>query len=117
VSLCAPPWRGSGHAVNHTEFHEEMQIGADFVLSYGFSFVCNKTPVSVSAFGDIDLRDDESFIRPVVEAGRKMIAVDDPQASCLHNVHSGSTSRCFSRYSMPAFVLPTLFPCYESLDA
>jgi hypothetical protein len=71
----------------------------------------------VSTFGDIDLRDDESFIRPVVEAERKVIAVDDPQASCLHIVHPGSTSRCFPRYSMPAFVLPTVFACYESPDA
>ncbi|WP_238535599.1 hypothetical protein [Paraburkholderia phytofirmans] len=42
-----------------------------------------------------------------------MIAVDDPQASCLHLVHPASTSRCFSRYSMPSFTLPTLFPGYD----
>ncbi|WP_243671979.1 glycosyltransferase family 2 protein [Paraburkholderia kirstenboschensis] len=104
----------SGQSVSHVEFHEKMQIGADFVLFYGFSYVYEKALAAVSAFGDIDLCDDESFIRPVVEAGRKVIAADDPQASCLHIVHPGSTSRCFSRHSMPSFILPTLFPCYEA---
>ncbi|WP_258194653.1 hypothetical protein [Paraburkholderia sp. BL18I3N2] len=72
---------------------------------------------AISAFDDIDLCDDESFIRRVVEAGRDVIAVDDPQASCLHPVHLASPSRCFSRYSMPSFRLPTLFPDYEGYPA
>lgn len=107
----------SGQSVSHVEFHEKMQIGADFVLFYGFSYVYEKALAAVSAFDDIDLCDDESFIRPVVEAGCKVVAADDPQASCLHIVHPGSTSRCFSRYSMPSFILPTLFPCYEGSPA
>ncbi|WP_345811728.1 glycosyltransferase family A protein [Paraburkholderia sp. PREW-6R] len=103
----------SGRTVSHIEFHEKMQIGADFILFYGFSYVYDKARAAISAFDDVDLYDDESFIRRVVNAGRKVIAVDDPQASCLHLVHPASTSRCFSRHSMPSFLLPTLFPCYE----
>jgi glycosyltransferase involved in cell wall biosynthesis len=103
----------SGRSVSHIEFHEKMQIGADFILFYGFSYVYDKALAAISAFDDIDLCDDESFIRRVVEAGRNVVAMDDPQASCLHLVHPASTSRCFSRYSMPAFTLRTLFPGYE----
>lgn len=103
----------NGRSVSHVEFHEKRQIGADFILFYGFSYVYDKALAEVSAFDDINLYDDENFIRRVVNADAKVIAVDDPLASCLHLVHPGSTSRCFSRYSMPPFTLPTLFPGYE----
>ncbi|ASV98140.1 glycosyltransferase family 2 protein [Paraburkholderia aromaticivorans] len=107
----------SGRSVSHIEFHEKMQIGADFILFYGFSYVYDAALAAVSAFDDIDLYEDERFIRRVVDAGRKVIAVDDPRASCLHLVHPASTSRCFSRYSMPSFILPTLFPGYQGYPA
>ena len=103
----------TGSEVSQLEFHEKQQIGADFILFYGFSYVYRRALLQVSGFDDIDLRDDESFIRRVVDAGHQVIAVDDKQRSCLHLVHPSSTSRCFSRYSMPAFLLPQLFPEYD----
>jgi hypothetical protein len=106
-----------GRTVSHLEFHEKMQIGADFILFYGFSYVYDRARAADFAFDDVDLYEDESFIRRVVSAGRKVIAVDDPQASCLHLVHPASTSRCFSRHSIPPFLLPTVFPCYEGYVA
>lgn len=98
--------------VSQIEFHEKMQIGADFILFYGFSFVYRRALAEVAGFADINLNDDESFMRRVVEAGRPVIAADDSQRSCLHLVHPASTSRCFSRYSLPPFLLPSLFPEY-----
>jgi glycosyltransferase involved in cell wall biosynthesis len=103
----------SGSSVSTIEFHEKKQIGADFILFYGFSYVYRKGLAAVSSFDDIDLCDDESFIRGVVKAGHHVVTADDPQQSCLHLVHPTSTSRCFSRYSMPPFLLPKLFPGYE----
>ena len=107
----------TGGEVSQVEFHEKMQIGADFILFYGFSYVYRKALFDVSNFDDIDLRDDESFIRRVVETGHQVIAADDTRRSCLHLVHPASTSRCFSRHSMPAFLLPQLFPEYEGYPA
>ena len=103
--------------ISEVEFHEKMQIGADFILFYGFSFVYQRSLCETMAFDDIDINDDESFIRRVVNANRPVIAADDPRRSCLHVVHPNSTSRCFSRYSMPPFLLPTLFPDYEGYPA
>jgi len=103
----------TGNSVGTVEFHEKRKIGADFILFYGFSYVYRKAALDVTHFDDIDLREDESFIRRIVEAGRKVLAADDTHASCLHLIHPASTSRCFSRYSMPPFTLPRMFPEYE----
>ncbi|WP_321913163.1 MULTISPECIES: glycosyltransferase family 2 protein [unclassified Paraburkholderia] len=103
----------TGNSVATVEFHDKMKIGADFILFYGFSYVYRKALFEEARFDDIDLSEDESFIRRIVEAGRKVLAADDTQASCLHLIHPASTSRCFSRYSMPAFTVPKMFPEYE----
>jgi glycosyltransferase involved in cell wall biosynthesis len=103
----------TGNSVGTVEFHDGMKIGADFILFYGFSYVYRKALFEVARFDEIDLSEDESFIRRVVAAGRTALAADDRQASCLHLIHPASTSRCFSRYSMPAFTLPKVFPGYE----
>jgi glycosyltransferase involved in cell wall biosynthesis len=103
----------TGTSVEHIEFHEKMQIGADFLLFYGFSYVYRKNLFDRFAFDDISLYEDERFIKSIVSTGGKVIAVDDKAASCLHLIHPTSTSRCFSRYSMPDFVLRRLFPGYE----
>jgi glycosyltransferase involved in cell wall biosynthesis len=103
----------TGASVKTVEFHDKMKIGADFILFYGFSYVYRKALFDEARFDEIDLSEDESFIRRVVGSGRKVLAADDTQASCLHLIHPASTSRCFSRYSMPAFTLPKMFPEYE----
>jgi hypothetical protein len=103
----------SGSSVNAVEFHEKKQIGADFILFYGFSYVYRKALTAASRFDDIDLGEDASFIKRVVKAGHKVTTADDPNHSCLHLIHPASTSRCFSRYSIPPFLLPKLFPGYE----
>ena len=103
----------SGTTTRHVEFHPQMKIGADFVLFYGFSYVYRKALMAIAHYDDIDLSDDESFIKRVVNTENSVIAVDDQTQSCLHLIHPASTSRCFSRYSMPDFILPRLFPEYE----
>ncbi|MDR2853149.1 MAG: glycosyltransferase [Burkholderiaceae bacterium] len=102
----------TGSSVQQFDFHQKMQIGADFILFYGFSYVYEKSLIALSAFNDVSLCDDESFIKPLVQAGCKIIAVDDPGCTCLHLVHPGSTSRCFSAWSIPPFLLSRLFPQY-----
>lgn len=100
-------------SVGMVEFHERRQIGADFIMFYGFSYVYKKALGQSALFDDIDLCDDESFARRALAAGRKLIAVDDPERHCLHLVHGASTARCFARHSMPMFLLPQLFPGYR----
>lgn len=102
-----------GKEVSTVTFHEKMQIGADFILFYGFAYVYRKTLFEIARFDDVNLCEDESFIRRVVESGQKVLAAEDTQASCLHLIHPASTSRCFSRHSLPVFLLPRLFPEYE----
>lgn len=103
----------TGNSVGTVEFHDKMKIGADFILFYGFSYVYRKALFARAQFDDIDLGEDESFIRRLLNDGHKVLAADDPQQSCLHLIHPASTSTCFSRYSMPSFMLPKLFPEYE----
>ncbi|AQG99580.1 glycosyl transferase family A [Burkholderia sp. KK1] len=103
----------TGNRIEQVEFHDKMQIGTDFVLFYGFSYVYKKPSGNGPAFEDINLSEDELFVRRLIENGGKVIAVDDRNASCLHLIHPGSTSRCFSRYAMPAFLIPQLFPDYR----
>jgi glycosyltransferase involved in cell wall biosynthesis len=103
----------TGNSVGTVEFHDKMKIGADFILFYGFSYVYRKALFEIAQFDDVNLCEDESFIRRIVEGGRKVLAADDTQQGCLHLIHPASTSRCFSRYSMPSFILPRLFPEYE----
>jgi glycosyltransferase involved in cell wall biosynthesis len=102
----------TGGSASPVEFHEKLQIGADFILFYGFSYVYREALAAASSFDDIDLCEDESFIKRVITAGH-IVTADDPQQSCLHLLHPASTSRCFSRCSMPPFLLPRLFPGYE----
>ncbi|WP_321815963.1 MULTISPECIES: glycosyltransferase family 2 protein [unclassified Paraburkholderia] len=102
----------SGQTVNTVTFHDKMKIGADFILFYGFAYVYRKSLFDIAHYDDVNLGEDESFIRRVVAAGEKVLAADDTQASCLHLIHPASTSRCFSRYALPMFLLPRLFPDY-----
>lgn len=99
--------------IEQVSFHEKMQIGPDFILFYGFSYVYSKNLTALSPFEDVNLFDDSTFITKIIHADRRVIAVDDQGASCLHLVHPQSTSRCFSRYEMPCFLLPRIFPQYE----
>jgi len=101
------------NTVGMIEFHERRQIGADFIVFYGFSYVYKKALGQSALFDDIDLCDDESFAKRALAAGCKFIAVDDPERDCLHLVHGTSTARCFAAYSMPMFLLPQLFPGYQ----
>jgi glycosyltransferase involved in cell wall biosynthesis len=103
----------TGNSVDTVTFHDKMKIGADFILFYGFSYVYRKSLIDVAQYDDINLCEDESFIRGVVMAGHKVLATDDQRASCLHLIHPASTARSFSRYSIPPFILPKLFPEYE----
>jgi glycosyltransferase involved in cell wall biosynthesis len=102
-----------GKSVGTVTFHEKMQIGADFILFYGFAYVYRKALLETARYDDVNIGEDESFIRRVVEAGGNVLAAEDTQASCLHLIHPASTSRCFSRYAVPRFLLPKLFPEYE----
>jgi glycosyltransferase involved in cell wall biosynthesis len=103
----------TGQSVEPIHFHDKMQIGADFLLFYGFSYVYRKSLAENYPFEDVNLYEDEHFIKTAVANDAKIIATDDRAASCLHLVHPSSTSRCFSRYAMPSFLIKRLFPLYE----
>jgi hypothetical protein len=98
--------------VSRIEPSAVMPIGNDFVLCYGFSYVYRRALAASAQFADVDLGEDDHFIRAVVAAGHRVETVDDVRQSCLHLVHPNSTSRCFARYRLPTFLLPQLFPGY-----
>lgn len=105
-----------GGQVSTVEFHDKKQIGADFIIFYGFSYVYQKSICERAFFDDIDVCDDESFAKRVLQEGYRLITTDDATRDCLHLVHAGSTARCFSRYSMPEFLVRDLFPHYTNLE-
>lgn len=99
-------------AVGMVEFHEKKQIGADFILFYGFSFFYRRGLCADIRFDDIDRDEDANFMRRALQTGHKVIAVDDPHHLCLHVIHPDSTSRCFAAHSLPPFLREELFPGY-----
>jgi glycosyltransferase involved in cell wall biosynthesis len=103
--------------VSRIEPSAVMPIGSDFVLCYGFSYLYRRALAASAQFADVDLGEDDHFIRAVVKAGRRVETVDDVRQSCLHVVHPNSTSRCFARYQLPTFLLPQLFPGYAGYPA
>lgn len=90
--------------------HGKATIAPDFLLFYGFSYVYRRAVAAATRFEDVSFCEDEKFLRRLVEAEAKVIAVDDQIQSCLHVVHPNSTSRCFSRYMLPSFMMGRLFP-------
>lgn len=103
--------------IREVEPCDEMRIGDDFALCYGFSYFYRRTLGASSRFADIDLGEDDNFIRCVVAGGHRVATLDDVRHDCLHVLHPDSTSHCFARYRMPAFLLPQLFPGYEGYPA
>ncbi|WP_277189115.1 glycosyltransferase [Caballeronia sp. BR00000012568055] len=99
--------------VTSFEIDESTKVGIDLLVLYGFSCVYDKDIVEGQAFGDVSMYEDDAFIRKAIDDGRKIIAVDDRNASCLHLVHPDSTASSFSRFTMPTFLLPRIFPGYE----
>lgn len=103
--------------VSEVDPRDVMPIGEDFVLCYGFSYVYRRALSASAHFDDINLGEDDNFVRAVVAAGYQTVTVDDVRQSCLHVVHPNSTSRCFARYRLPVFLLPQLFPGYAGYPA
>ena len=99
--------------VSTIEFHEKMQIGADFIVFYGFSYVYRKSITQDAFFDDVNLCDDEGFAKRVLNNGHKLITTNDATRDCLHIIHPNSTARCFSKYAMPEFLVHDLFPLYR----
>lgn len=93
-------------------FHDKMQIGADFIVFYGYSYVFRRDTALRFPFRDISLSEDEHFAKDLVNHGAQMITTDDPHCTALHILHPGSTARCFARDRLPTFLLQKLFPGY-----
>lgn len=107
-----PHYMATATGAELVEPRDVMPISDDFVLCYGFSYVYRRALAAGLGFADVNLGEDDHFIRAVVRTGHHVVAIDDVHASCLHVIHPGSTSRCFARYRMPPFLLPRLFPGY-----
>jgi glycosyltransferase involved in cell wall biosynthesis len=98
--------------VSRREMPADLEAGIDLMVLYGFSCVYERIITQGNAFGDVSLYEDDAFMRKAIQDGRKIIAVDDQDASCLHLVHPDSTASSFSQFSLPPFLLPRLFPDY-----
>jgi hypothetical protein len=106
-------WEG----VSRVNIEEHWSVGHNLVVLYGFSCVYDRSIALGNAYEDVDIYEDDKFMRRLVDENRKIIAVDDRECSCLHLVHPGSTASSFSRYSLPLFFLQRVFPGYAGYPA
>jgi glycosyltransferase involved in cell wall biosynthesis len=101
-------WEG----VSRVDIKREWEVGHNLVVLYGFSCVYDRDIALGDVYENVDIYEDDKFMRKLIDDQRKIIAVDDRHCSCLHLVHPGSTASSFSRYSIPMFLLKRLFPGY-----
>ena len=101
--------------IEHITFHDKMQIGADFIVFYGFSYVYRRDTALRHPFEAVSFCEDEYFVKAIIHADGSVITMPDTTGLCLHLVHGSSSSRCFSRYSMPKHLIPVVFPHYREL--
>ena len=101
--------------IEHVVFHDKMQIGADFIVFYGFSYVYRREIGLRYPFEAVSFCEDEFFTKALLKANCAVITMPDTDGLCLHLVHAGSSSRCFSRYYLPNHLLPVVFPNYREI--
>ncbi len=101
--------------IEHVTFHDQMQIGADFIVFYGFSYVYRRDIAMRYPFESISFCEDEYFIKALLKDHCRVITMPDTDNLCLHLVHGSSSSRCFSRYFLPNHLPPILFPDYQEV--
>ena len=103
--------------IEHVIFHDKMQIGADFIVFYGFSYVYRRAAAVKHPFEPVSFCEDEYFVKALLKDQCAVITTPDTQGLCLHLVHGGSSSRCFSRYFLPNHLMPVIFPNYRAVIA
>lgn len=99
----------------YVTFHDKMQIGADFIIFYGFSYVYRRETALRHPFEHVSFCEDEYFAKALLKANCAVITTPDTEGLCLHLVHGGSSSRCFSRYFLPNHLIPSIFPDYREI--
>lgn len=99
------------------EFRDEKAVDQDFILFYGFSFVYRRDLAVAQPFENINLFDDARFAIDWANRGCKLGTTSLPARDCLRWVHPGATSRTYSQYRIPTFLMPELFPFLAQLNA
>lgn len=80
-----------------------------FRLGYGFSFAYRRCMWDTIKFPDINFCEDLSFMAKAANT-YSVIMLRDTAGLCLHVIHSASSSGCFPQYTIPSFMLKTIFP-------
>jgi glycosyltransferase involved in cell wall biosynthesis len=98
------------------DFTGDRELGADFIGFYGFSYVYRRDAALRLPYQDINLFDDARFAESWAQDGRRIAMTDFAARHCLRWVHPGATSRTYSIYRIPTFLLNELFPFMAALD-
>lgn len=99
------------------EFAGERELGEDFIVFYGFSYVYRREPALKVRYEDVSMFEDAKFAEAWVKAGHTIAMTDLPARDCLRWIHPGATSRTYSTYRIPSFLLHQLLPFMAPLDA
>lgn len=82
-------------------------------LGYGFSYAYRRSLWEKAPFPDRDHNEDGEFSLKAIEQGARLAGMHDTQGLCLHYLHQGSSSSCFSQYHLPGALLHRLFPEHD----
>ncbi len=78
-------------------------------LGYGFSYLYKRGVGDRIRFPDVSWNEDGPFIAEAADRGR-VVCFPDTSGLCLHNLHTGSSSKCFPQFVIPLFVMEKTFP-------
>lgn len=107
----------AGANVTPVEFRNELQLGEDFIVFYGFSFVYRRDLALSLPYEDINLFEDARFATAWINRGHRLATTNRTARDCIRWVHPGATSRTYSSYRIPTFLMHGLFPFWAQLGA
>lgn len=85
---------------------------ATIELGWGFGYAYRKKVWQEIGFPDKDFAEDGEFF---IKAQSRFPSggIVDADGLCLHEIHTGSSSRCFPQYRLPHLLLKKLFPEFQ----
>ena len=80
------------------------------VYGYGFCYAYRAEVAKAVAFEKTNLSEDYGFFEKAKKLGFRILAKKDQEGRVLHMMHDVNTTKSFPQYSVPSFMVYTLFP-------